>query len=43
MNCRECRDQLTAYLEGLLDEVVKRKIDGHFAECTACQAELRQV
>ena len=43
MNCQECREELAAYLEGLLDETSQRRMDGHLAECTACQAELRDV
>ncbi|NQT14989.1 MAG: hypothetical protein HQ582_19695, partial [Planctomycetes bacterium] len=43
MNCQESRDELAAYLEGLLDETCQRRMDGHLAECTACQAELREV
>ena len=43
MNCQECREELAAYIEGLLDETCKSRMDGHMAECTACQAELREV
>ena len=43
MNCQECREELAAYLEGLLDETCQSRMDGHLAECTACQAELREV
>ena len=43
MNCQECRDQMAAYLEGLLDETGRRGMEGHLAECTACQTELNEV
>ena len=43
MNCQECRDELAAYLEGLLDKTCQSRMDGHLAECTACQAELREM
>jgi outer membrane lipoprotein-sorting protein len=43
MNCQECQDELTAYLEGLLDEPRQSQIDLHVAECVACQAELQAV
>lgn len=43
MNCQECREELAAYLECLLDETSQSRMDGHMAECTACQAELREV
>jgi len=43
MNCQECREELAAYLEGLLDETCQSRMDGHLAECTACQAELREL
>ena len=41
MNCQQCRDELAAYLEGLLDEATGKQMDRHLAECAACQAELR--
>jgi hypothetical protein len=43
MNCEECRDELAAYLEGLLDETRQDQIDSHLASCAACQSELREV
>jgi hypothetical protein len=43
MNCEECRDQLAAYLEGLMDDAVRGQIDGHITQCQACQAELQEV
>ncbi len=43
MNCQECRDELAAYLEGLLDETRRSQIEAHMAECSACQTELQEV
>ena len=43
MNCQECREAVTAYLEGLLDATCQSRIDLHLAECAACQAELQEV
>jgi hypothetical protein len=43
MNCQDCCEELAAYLEGLLDEPSQSRMDGHLAECAACQAELHAV
>ncbi len=43
MNCQRCREELAACLEGLLDGTSQSRMDGHLAECTACQAELEAV
>ena len=43
MNCEECREELAAYLEGLLDEASRSRIESHLAECSACRAELQEV
>ncbi len=43
MNCQECRDELAAYLEGLLDETCQNRMDAHLAECAACQTELHEL
>ncbi len=43
MNCQECRDAVAAYLEGLLNATCRRQIDLHCAECTACQAEFKEM
>ena len=43
MNCEECREELAAYLEGLLDETRQAEIDSHLAGCCSCQAELEEV
>lgn len=38
--CRECRDRLSAYREGELDDSLRKKMDGHLAGCADCRAEL---
>jgi outer membrane lipoprotein-sorting protein len=43
MNCQQCRDELAAYLEGLLDETSQSRIESHLAECSACMAEFDEV
>ena len=40
MNCAECRDDLVAYLEGLLDAETSRQCRAHLENCAACRAEL---
>jgi outer membrane lipoprotein-sorting protein len=43
MNCQQCRDELAAHFEGLLDEDSKSRIESHLAGCPACRAELEEV
>jgi hypothetical protein len=39
MNCAECRDNLVACLEGLLDTEQTRQCQAHLESCDACRAE----
>lgn len=39
MNCPECRDQLVAYLEELLDPQRNSAVAEHLASCPACREE----
>jgi hypothetical protein len=39
MNCSECRDQLVAYLEELLDPQSKGAVAEHLASCPDCREE----
>lgn len=43
MNCSQCREELAAYLEGLLDETCQSQIEAHLASCPTCQAEYESV
>jgi hypothetical protein len=43
MNCPECREEMVAFLEGLRDDASQSRMAEHLGECTACQAELREV
>jgi hypothetical protein len=43
MKCVECRDELAAYLEGLLDETHRSQIEAHVSGCSACRTELQEV
>jgi hypothetical protein len=43
MNCTECREQLAACLEGLLDTSTRSQFDSHLAECAACRTELDEA
>ncbi len=43
MNCAECRENLVAYLEGLLAEDQKHAVTEHLKDCHSCQAELKQL
>jgi outer membrane lipoprotein-sorting protein len=39
MNCRQCHEQLNAYLEGLLESSVVQRIESHLADCSDCRVE----
>ena len=39
MNCAECRDNLVACLEGLLEPEQSRQCRAHLESCAACRAE----
>jgi outer membrane lipoprotein-sorting protein len=39
MNCAECRDNLVACLEGLLEAEPSRQCQAHLESCEACRAE----
>ena len=39
MNCAECRDNLVACLEGLLEAEQSRQCQAHLESCAACRAE----
>jgi hypothetical protein len=43
MNCQECREELAAYLEGLLVETCRGQFEAHLAECPHCRIELAAV
>jgi outer membrane lipoprotein-sorting protein len=43
MNCAECKEILVAYLEGLLAEAEKQAVAEHLKDCSACQAEVKQL
>lgn len=40
---RRLRDQLSAYLDGELDESAVAGLEGHLAECDSCRLELEQL
>ena len=42
LRCVEVVDAITAYLDGALDEPLRRRIDSHLAGCAGCSAALDQ-
>jgi anti-sigma factor RsiW len=36
--CRDGAEQLMEYMDGVLDETLRREIDEHLAGCARCQA-----
>jgi outer membrane lipoprotein-sorting protein len=43
MNCAECRDNLVAYAEGLLESEESLKCAAHLESCSSCQGEYQSV
>ena len=43
MTCQDCRMELVAYLEGLLDETSQGQLESHLAQCAACHDELWEL
>ena len=43
MNCAECRDNLVACLEGLLEAEQSRQCQAHLESCEACRAEYQAL
>ena len=43
MNCVECRDNLVACLEGLLEADQARQCQAHLESCAACRAEYAAI
>ena len=43
MKCTESKELLVAYVEGLLEESQKQAVAEHLKDCSACQAELKEL
>ncbi|MCP4258347.1 MAG: hypothetical protein GY774_12740 [Planctomycetes bacterium] len=43
MNCAESKENMVAYLEGLLAEDQKHAVTEHLKDCHSCQAEVKQL
>lgn len=43
MNCPECKEQLVAYVEGLLAEATAERLLAHVKSCPDCRSELAEV
>ena len=43
MNCAECRENLVACVEGLLDREESLQCQAHFETCAACRAEYTAI
>jgi negative regulator of sigma E activity len=43
MDCRQCSDDLTAYLDGELPDSVAERMRRHLEECRPCQAEYKNL
>jgi hypothetical protein len=43
MNCAECRENLVACVEGLLDREESLQCQAHLETCAACQAEFKAI
>jgi anti-sigma factor RsiW len=43
MNCRQCSDDLTAYIDGELPDQMAEQIKVHLKECPPCDSEYRDL
>jgi hypothetical protein len=43
MDCKQCAEDLTAYLDGELDSAASRLVQAHVAICASCTEELRML
>ena len=43
MKCTEIKELLVAYFEGLLEDSEQQAVEEHLKDCTACQAELKEL
>ena len=43
MNCREMAEYLSGYVDGELDESIRKVIDAHGGECPPCRAFVRTL
>ncbi len=43
MNCRQCQEQLSAYLEGLLEPFVVQRIESHLGDCSDCRVDFDEA
>jgi predicted anti-sigma-YlaC factor YlaD len=41
MNCLECRDNLVAFMEGMLDGKTSLECQAHLEACAECRAEYK--
>ena len=42
MDCTDCVEQLTDYIEGLLDEKRAKEVEEHFTACSECKMFFHQ-
>jgi len=43
MDCQQCSDDLTAYIDGELDESAARQLKNHLETCDPCRAEYEEL
>jgi anti-sigma factor RsiW len=43
MDCRKCNDDLTAYIDGELEEPLAAQLGRHLETCPPCQAEYKEL
>lgn len=42
MNCTECKEMLAAYIEGLVEDTERVKLEEHLNKCPLCRQELQE-
>ncbi|WP_338817985.1 hypothetical protein MTCOM_18470 [Moorella thermoacetica] len=43
MNCSQCRQLISPYLDGVLSETIQRALENHLNSCPACREELEAM
>ena len=43
MTCKDCHKRMSDYLDGNLDETIKRDFDEHLKACSTCETQVRDI
>lgn len=43
MNCTKCRNNISAYIDGMLDDAFASGMEKHLGECLSCRKEYESI